>query len=399
MLVGRAKPKWKLRASRPSQSRRACLALGCVPIRCFPSLATISRCTARKTSTRDLGMNIRRSTLCGWQIALAGLALPLVMRMKHLVLQSEVIHTDDTSIKMLMPGAGSTITAKFWPYLGDWLHPYAVYDFTLTRERDGPQQFLEGFGGYLQADAYSGYDCVYAGDLVYEVACWIHARRYWHQAQDNDPPRANAALGFIARLSQIEKQLRKSYPAANLQGLRDFDAIAIARQEHSVPILNEFKKWLDAERDNKRILPKSPIRAAITYTTNQWDALFRYTEKGFLSFDNNVAERLVKIPAIGRKNYLFVGGERGGRDAAAMYSLVSSAKSNGVEPFAWLKDVFTRLPYHRDSEAFRQAKNSAPVTCDELDYLLPDRWLEANPGHVWEIDKIRRAERERKAEE
>jgi len=316
-----------------------------------------------------LGMSIRRSTLCGWQVALAELARPLVMRMKFLLLQSKVIHTDDTSIKMLQPGVGTTQTAKFWPYLGDWQHPYAVYDFTLTRERDGPIKFLGGYCGYLQADAYSGYDCIYAGDGVFEVACWIH----------------------------VEKQLREAYPTTNLQGKRDFGAVADARQKHSVPVLHEFKEWLDAEGQSRGILPKSPIRSAFTYTTNQWEALTRYVQQGYLDYDNNVAERLVKIPAIGRKNYLFVGGERGGHDAAVMYSLVSSAKTNGVEPFAWLRCLFTSLPCHRGGEAFQQAEQSLPVASDELDYLLPDHWLQANPKHVWTIDAIRRAEREAKS--
>ena len=250
-----------------------------------------------------LGKTIRRSTLCDWQAQLATLATALVMRMKCLVLQSKVIHTDDTSIKMLQPGHGKTKTCKFWPYLGDWLHPYAVYDFTLTRERDGPQKFLVGYQGYLQADAYTGYDCIYTGDDVWEVACGIHARRYWHRALDNDPVRANMALGFIARLSQVEKELRKAYPFENLQGKRDFAAAAQGRQRYALPILEEFKTWLDSESESKKILPKSPIRAAFTYTLNQWDALVRYTEEGYLSFDNNIAERLVKVPAIGRKNY------------------------------------------------------------------------------------------------
>lgn len=340
-----------------------------------------------------MGMTIRRSTICGWQAKLAELALPLVDRMKHLLLQSKVIHTDDTSIKMLEPGSGTTRTCKFWPYLGDWLHPYAVYDFTLSRARDGPLKFLEGFQGYLQADAYSGYDCIFAGVSVHEVACWIHARRYWHQAIDNDPLRANTALGFIARLSQIESQLREAFPRQNLQGERDFEAVASGRQEHAVPILAEFKAWLDGEREDQRILPKSPIRAAFTYTLNQWSALCRYTREGYLSFDNNVAERLVKVPAIGRKNYLFVGSPRGGRGAAVMYSLVSSAKANGVEPFAWLRELFTRLPHHRGGEAFTQSHAHEPVTSDELDGYLPDLWLAANPTHVWTIDSLRRAER------
>jgi transposase len=340
-----------------------------------------------------LGYTIRRSTLCDWQAALADLARPLVQRMKHLILQSLVIHTDDTSIKMLEPGRGVTRTCKFWPYLGDWLHPYAVYDFTLSRERDGPARFLEGYSGYLQADAYSGYDAIFAGATVWEVACWIHARRYWHQALDNDPLRANHALGFMARLSQIETELRGAFPALNLQGQRDFESVAAGRQEHAVPILAQFKAWLDSERDNKKILPKSPLRAAFTYTLNQWDALCRYTQAGYLSFDNNIAERLVKFPAMGRKNYLFVGSERGGHGAAVMYSLVSSAKANGVEPFAWLRELFTRLPYHREGEAFAQAAAGQPVTSDELDHLLPDRWLQANPSHAWTIDSLRRAER------
>ena len=342
------------------------------------------------------GCEIRRSTLCGWLVALAALSRPLVMRMKHLLLKSKVIHTDDTSIKMLAPGTGIAQEAKFWPYLGDWLHPYAVYDFTIDRKRNGPLTFLEGFAGYLQADAYSGYDCIYAGGSVREVACWIHARRHWHQAIDNDKLRANTALSYIARLSQIETQLRDSYPPTNLPGLRDFAAVAAARQQHSLPILHQFKAWMDDEIETGRLLPKSEIRKAFTYTLNQWSALCRYVEEGYLSFDNNVAERLVKYPAIGRKNFLFVGGERGGHNAAVFYSLVSSAKANGVEPFAWLRDVFTQLPYHRDGQAFAQADAGEPVTSTELDELLPDRWLKSHPEHIWTIDTVRRKERQAK---
>lgn len=341
-----------------------------------------------------LGYTIRRSTLCGWQAALADLALVLVLRMKHLLLQSEVIHTDDTSIKLL-EGPGNAQSAKFWPYLGDCDHPYAVFEFTRTRGRDGPKKFLEGFEGYLQADAYSGYDCVYAGDLVKEVACWVHTRRYWHQAIDNDPVRANQALSFITRLAQVEKQLRQKHPMDDNRR-RDFAAVAAGRQEHARPILDEFRLWLDEEKDNKRILPKSPIRSAMTYTLNQWEALCRYTERGYLSWDNNAAERLVKLPAIGRKNYLFVASANGGHRAAIHYSLVSSAKMNRVEPLAWLTALFSRLPWHRSGEAIEQLNHGDPITSTELDYLLPDVWLKANPQHRWTIDDIRRKEREKK---
>ena len=154
------------------------------------------------------------------------------------------------------------------------------------------------------------------------------------------------ALGFIARLSQIEHQLAAAYPRKNLQGERDFAAVAHGRQQHSLPILHDFKAWMDSELNAGRILPKSEIRKAFTYTLNQWDALCRYTQEGYLSYDNNAAERLVKISAIGRKNFLFVGNEHAGHNAGLLYSLVSSAKANGVEPFAWLRDIFTQLPYH-----------------------------------------------------
>jgi transposase len=340
------------------------------------------------------GWLIRRSTICGWLYELAILSEPLVMRMKHLTLQSQVIHTDDTKIKMLAPHVCHE--AKFWPYLGDWLHRYAVYDFTLDRTRDGPQKFLKDFKGYLQADAFSGYDCVYAPGNVTEVGCWIHARRYWYESKDYDQERANIALGFIARLSQIEVQLRESFPEMTVQGERDFAAIAAARQRYSVPILNEFKAWLDREMHGGRILPKSVIKTAFNYTLNQWQALCRYTEQGYLAMDNNAAERMVKHPAIGRKNYLFVGNERAGRNAAIFYSLVVSAKLNGVEPFEWLRTLYTRLPYYRSSEAFKQSKAGEPVTSDELDPLLPDCWLKENPSHTWSIDTLRREERRQK---
>ena len=153
---------------------------------------------------------------------------------------------------------------------------------------------------------------------------------------------------------------------------------------------------MERELDGGRILPKSSLRSAFTYTLNQWKALCRYTEQGYLSMDNNAAERLVKFPAIGRGNFLFVGNERAGRNAANFYSLVTSAKLNGVEPFAWLKDVFTRLPFYRDGEAFHQVSREEPVTTTELDDLLPDRWLQQHPAHRWTIDQIRREERQQK---
>jgi hypothetical protein len=152
---------------------------------------------------------------------------------------------------VLNPEMGICQEAKFWPDLGDWLHPYAVYDFTIDRKRDGPLKFLQGFTSYLKADAYTGYDGLYAlGDVV-ELACWVHTRRYWCKVKELDPDRVHHAMSFITRLFQIEDQLRVSFPVRNIQGERDFAGIREARQAYSLPILLEFKAWLDEQVESK----------------------------------------------------------------------------------------------------------------------------------------------------
>jgi len=319
------------------------------------------------------GVTIRRSTLCDWMAAAADLARPLWLLMQKLVLQSSVIHTDDTIVKMLSPG--ETKNCRFWVYIGDAAHPYSVYDFTEDRSRDGPAKFLAGYSGYLQADAYGGYDGIYSGGEVVEVACMAHCRRYWWEARTTDPRRAHEALSFIGRLYELEEQFRES----KLDG----DALREARQRHAVPILDNFASWLESSRDS--VLPKSLIGKAFTYTLNQWSALRRYTEEGFLSIDNNVSERTVKIAAIGRKNWMFVGSRTGGERAAILFSLTASAKACGVEPQAYLTDLFRELGKDNGEE-------------DHLRSMLPDRWLAAHPEHRWEIDALRREERRRSRE-
>jgi len=314
------------------------------------------------------GVVIRRSTLCAWIAAVAELCRPLYERMCQLVLLAKVLHTDDTTVKLLDPMLGHARTARFWAYVGDARHPYSVYDFTTSRQRDGPAKFLKNFAGYLQADAYGGYDGIYLDSkgAIVEVACWTHCRRYWWEARTTDSRRAHEALSYIARLYQLESEFAG---AAS-------DQRRALRQQHALPILREFRQWIDQQLGT--LLPKSPIAQACTYTVNQWDALVRYTEDGDLSIDNNISERTVKIPAIGRKNWLFVASETGGHRAAILFSLVASCKANQVEPFAYLRDIFTRLP---DQPA------------ESLDELLPDRWLASHPSHRWLIDDLRRQER------
>jgi hypothetical protein len=225
------------------------------------------------------GVNLNRSTLYDWMSAVADVLRPLHELMKQRVLQSHIIQTDDTSVKLIDPLAdGGSRTARFWAYPGDNDHPYGVYDFTVSRERHGPQDFLRDYSGYLQADAYGGYDGVYlkSGGTIKEVACWAHCRRYWFKAREEDPARAHHALAIISRLYEVER------------ATRDHDASARQRQreEHSRPLLAGLKSWLDAEV----FLPKSLSGKAATYTRNQWEALNRYVENGHLSIDNNAAE-------------------------------------------------------------------------------------------------------------
>ena len=316
------------------------------------------------------GIEIRRSTIYGWLAAAADLCQPLYQLMKRRVLSSKVVHTDDTQVKLIDHSISGTRLARFWGYLGDANHPYAVYDFTTTRERAGPQKFLAGFTGYLQADAYGGYDGIYssAGDPdsgIVEVACWVHCRRYWHKAREQDPTRAHHALAYISRLQEVER------------ATRDCDASTrqAKRTVHAEPLLREFGDWLEGET----FLPKSLIGKAATYTRNQWSALNRYIEDGDLSFDNNFAERAMRPIAIGRKNWLFVGSEQAGHRAAVLTSLIASCKNNLVEPWAYLKDIFNRLA-------------TKPST-DQLTQLPPDIWLQQNPSHRWEIAEKRKNER------
>jgi transposase len=313
------------------------------------------------------GVELRRSTIYDWLAGAADLAAPLVALLRQRVLESKVIHTDDTQVKLIDPSLRGTRLARFWAYVGDQAHPYVVYDFTESRQRDGPEQFLTGFQGYLQADAYGGYDGIYlqSQGAIVEVACWAHCRRYWWKARTHDPPRAHHVLAVIGRLYDIERAAQQATAAARLA----------LRAEHAAPLLADFKRWLDEQA----LLPKSLIGQAATYTRNQWAALNRYLEDGDLSIDNNVSERCVKPVAIGRKNWLFVGSPQAGSRAAALMSLVASCKNNQVEPWAYLRSLFTQLP------SFSHDADLAP--------LLPDRWLQAHPHHRWTIADRRQEER------
>jgi transposase len=306
------------------------------------------------------GVELSRSTLCDWMAASAALLRPLYERMVDLVRQSRVLHTDDTPVPVLDGARDTTRQGRMWVYVGDRDHPHTVFAYTPNHSRDGPAQFLDGYQGYLQADAFKGYDGIYTGSAgrIVEVACWAHARRKFYDARTTDPARAHLALAWIRRLYDVEDQAKDCSDADR----------AAYRQAHSRPLLTAFGQWLQEQQAGT--LPKSPIGQANAYALSNWDALGRYLEAGFLAIDNNAAERALRAIAIGRKNWLFCGSDRGGATAAILFSFIATCHRHDLDPFTYLRDVLTRLP---------------SLLQDRLDELLPDRWTApppvAGPSH------------------
>jgi transposase len=235
------------------------------------------------------GVELSRSTLCDWMAGAARTLEPLYALMKTLILLCGTVHTDDTPVKVRDSERKIKATGRIWIYFGDYLYPYDVFDFTMSRKRDGPSRFLGGFRGYLQADAFSGYDGIYAGGDVVEVGCNAHARRKFIEAQTTDAARSAAALAYYRELYTIERDIKAEIAKLPPDGDEPTRAAIRlrVRQERSVPVLENFKAWLDAQKPD--VLPKSPMGAAIGYVQNQWEALKRYTSSGYLSIDNNVS--------------------------------------------------------------------------------------------------------------
>jgi hypothetical protein len=288
------------------------------------------------------------------------------------VLQSKIIHTDDTPVEVLDRNRTQTRTGRFWVYLGDADHPQTVFTYTASRSRDGPREFLRGWSGYLQADAFGGYDGIYAGEAgghVTEVACWAHARRKFYEARTSDAAASMQALAYIRLLYDVEDQARDALGAPNEDAESATGGLSAIRhglrQERAVPRLQQFKSWLQSQQAERGgpVLPKSPMGQAITYTLNQWDALCVYTTDGDLAIDNNTSENALRRVAIGRKNWLFCGSDNGGHTAAILFSLVATCQRHKVEPFAYLRDVLTRI---------------AATPISQLDQFLPDHWQAAH---------------------
>ena len=300
------------------------------------------------------GLDLDRSTLADWVGKTTALLEPLADAIGRHVLSAEAIFADDTPVRMLAPGTGKTRTARLWTYARDersWAGeapPATWYRFSGDRKGQHPKDHLARFRGWMHADGYAGFEDLYRSGTVREVTCMAHVRRKFvdiHRAQAS--PIAEEAIRRIAQLYAVEKEARGLPP----------DRRAELRQAQAAPVFDDLEVWLAMQLT--RISGKSSLAAAIRYALTRMERMRPYLDHGILELDNNTAERGMRAIALGRKNYLFVGSEAGGKATAIAYTLIETAKLNGVDPQAWLADTLARLPDHKITR---------------IDELLPWRW-------------------------
>lgn len=302
-----------------------------------------------------LGVDINRSTMCGWMAALAAILLPLYLCMKEELLKSKIIATDDTPVKVQDRSKKSNIKRTHeWIFMGDKEHPVNLFHHTQGRSRAGPKKFIPGFTGYLQGDCFSGNRALCAETGATLVACRAHDRRYYKKARPNNKRLCDQMLDMYSQLFEIEQAARDLQLTS--------DQIVAIRKEEAVPLLEKMKAWLDEHA--LTTLPSSSFGKAITYSLNNWEVLNNYLLDGNLRINNNLAEQQMKMFATGRKSWYFFGSDEAGEQASIMLSIFSTCLRNAVEPGAYLLDVLKRL--------------SNEPACD-LQELLPHNWQPITP--------------------
>jgi len=296
-----------------------------------------------------LQAEISRQTMAGWMSGCAQALQPLYERMREKVLGYDIVLNDDTPVDVLEPGSGKTHQGYLWCTVGGEGLKYTMYDFTMSRGREGPSEFFKGYEGYLLTDDYAGYNEVVQNEEIVPVGCWAHARRYFVEAQDTQPKAANEMLVLVARLYKIEQTVKNATADERWK----------VRQKEARPQLARILLWL---RKNRRsFLPQSPINKAIQHALKIRRTLTRYTGDGRLPIDNNLAENGIRPIALGRKNWLFVGSETGGETAAVLMTFCSTCRKHKINTWEYLTDVLRRV-------------NDHPM--QKIDELLPDRWQE-----------------------
>ena len=307
-------------------------------------------------------VELERSTLADWVGGTSRLLAPLVEALRRYVIAAGKLHADDTPVPVLAPGNGKTKTGRLWTYVrddrpaGDNASPAVWFAYSPDRKGEHPEQHLEKFRGTLQADAYAGFNQLYENGHIHQAACWAHVRRkFYDLEQAHASPVAREALVRIGALYGIEGTICGKPP----------DQRRVVRQAQSKPLLDSLRQWFEATLS--KLSRKSDTTVAIGYALSRWDALTRYIEDGHIEIDNNAAERSLRGVALGRENYLFAGSDAGGERAAAIYSLIGSAKLNGFDPEAYLREVLTRIadhPIRRIEELlpWNLAASASPVT-------------------------------------
>jgi transposase len=287
------------------------------------------------------GVELDRATLADWVGGTSGLVRPLVEAIRRHVMSATKLHADDTPVPVLAPGLGKTKVGRLWTYVrddrpaGEETPPAVWFAYTPDHKGEHPQKHLSSFRGTLQADAYAGFDQVYADGRIQEAACFAHVRRKFYDLHvAHKSPVAQEALRRIGELYDVERDIRGWPPEERRR----------VRNERSRPLLESLKQWL--EETLVKLSPKSETAKAVRYALKLWNALMRYVDDGRLEIDNNAAERELRAVVLGRRNYLFAGSDTGGESAAAIYSLIGTAKLNDVEPEAYLREVLSRIADH-----------------------------------------------------